>query len=72
MANRITEPVKCECALCKAKWTQYLAHYDIVLCKCGAFLWTLRPKRSGPLVMKPYPSAIISPGVRPVARQPIN
>lgn len=43
------------CGYCGAKVGQYLNHYDILQCRCGKYLWALRPKKNGPLLLSKHP-----------------
>jgi hypothetical protein len=42
----------CECG---SKGGQYLRHYGLMRCNCGRMFWALRPRRHGPLVLRPWP-----------------
>lgn len=44
-----TELVHFQCQ-CGRIWIQRVEHYGIIRCKCGAFVWALRPHRDGPLM----------------------
>lgn len=43
-----------ECA-CDKKIGGYFKHYDVSRCSCGRAWWAVRPLRSGPLELKPWP-----------------
>jgi len=43
------------CGYCDKKHGAYLNHYNILRTSCGRFLWSLKPKRNGPLVLFPWP-----------------
>jgi len=42
------------CGKCDRKVGQYLRHYEVVRCVCGAELWALQPTRNGPLKLFPH------------------
>ena len=44
-----------ECGFCGAKGGAYLAHYGVMRCSCGNFVWALQPRRDGPLELFPHP-----------------
>lgn len=49
------ETVRFTCADCRKAWSVDVRHYDRIRCACGKTYWALRPIRSGPLVMNPWP-----------------
>lgn len=51
MVERAVTPVQSVqfACVCGREWAQRVAHYDIVMCHCGGFVWALQPKRNGPL-----------------------
>jgi hypothetical protein len=52
------EYVKVECGFCGAKGGAYVEHYEKVYCSCGKTFWALRPFRSGPLELRPWPGDV--------------
>lgn len=59
-AKDVPERVHFKCS-CGMDWHQVTRHYEVIRCRCNRAVWSLRPKRGGPLVGYQHPG--YQPGV---------